>query len=338
MTVLRLLALALLAATATASATGTASYVSIGKMSATLDFDYGKFADHKSIYGSAFARAVAKTIGAGAENVQVLSSQMGPTGVASTVVFYTVVAPANALTMQTVSTLLFGAGAPVGAAGLATFTNNIEAMGMTLTPTVHSGNSLPAPPPPLATFSTVSQGTQIAFDKNFADWQYSAYAYNAAVQSAIAEAVGVDTQDVWIYQNSLAEHGGTVVTFDLTSSNAISDTTDAYHVAHNTVTFAALFNHVCLDANGENSVNFNGVGGCICNNNSDEAKSLSFGGCNGAAPKPNYTIGPGSVINNGFATATYDRAGPKLLSLLQKYGLTFATDAYYYDQPTPAGR
>ena len=325
---LRTLALSLLAATAAAAPT----LVSIGQLSATLDFNYGLFSNKKAIFGSAFARAVAKTVGINAENVQVLSSQMGPTGVAQTVLFYTIVAPPNSLTLQTTNNVLFGAGAVVGAAGTASFTANIASLGLTLTPTVHLGNSLPAPPPPLATFTTVSQGTQIAFAKPFADWQYGAYAYNAAVQSAIAEAVGCDVQDVWIYQNSLATGGGTIITFDITAANAVSDTANTFPVAHNTVLFASLFNHTCLDPAGENNINFNGLAGCLCNNNSPDAVAADFNGCGGQPPKAVAPYAVGQTYNDGFLTATFDRAGPKLLGLLKKYGLTFANEAFFFDQ------
>jgi hypothetical protein len=216
----------------------------------------------------------------------------------------------------------------VGAAGTATFTANIASLGLTLTPTVHLGNSLPAPPPPLATFTTVSQGTQIAFAKPFEDWQYHSYAYSAAVQNAISEAIGVDVQDVLLGVPLPGSNNGTKLPFKIVSA-FVEPTTSDYVVDDKIpIAFKALFNHTCLDAAEELIRNNNTLAGCICDNNSATAQNLDHYHCNGV---PQYNYPTGAVINNGFVTAKFDPAGPKLIGLLHRYGLS-VNNAYYYDK------
>jgi hypothetical protein len=71
----------------------------------------------------------------------------------------------------------------------------------------------PPAPPPVAAFKGSVQGQRIAFDVPYAGWK--GYAYNAAVQAALAEVLAFTPAAVQVTQVLPATYGGTILVIDL---------------------------------------------------------------------------------------------------------------------------
>jgi len=78
------------------------------------------------------------------------------------------------------------------------------------------------PPPPVAQFAHSTLSQPMAFNIPYAAWKSSSY--NPAVQSAVAEALGLDTVDVQVSQILPAARGGTVVRLSIATASTSSDT------------------------------------------------------------------------------------------------------------------
>ncbi len=177
----------------------------------TMMLPFVDYTSNEAASAAAFAGAIGPLMGASAADVVVTGAE--PQGSAATVVHFKVLAPAgNAESLYArlnnggVTAALKGVWPSLGEAAL--------------------GDTLPAPPPPVGTFQVLTQGQTIAFDVNQAEWQTVAFAYNAALQAALAEVLKVDVNQIWIFQNAAGINGGTVVGFDVTSAEQVSDTFD----------------------------------------------------------------------------------------------------------------
>jgi hypothetical protein len=103
-----------------------------------------------------------------------------------------------------------------------------------------------APPPPLASFSHSVLSQPIAFNIPYAAWR--AAPYGAAVQSAVAEALGANTADVQVQQVLPGWRGGTIVRLSFATAFTSSDvgettSSSSAYAPHELIAFLSLFVH-----------------------------------------------------------------------------------------------
>ena len=209
-----------------ANSQGTAS----GDKTVTLGMPYAAFSASPSTSAVAFAAALGPLVGVLPADVVVTKAEPFQN---TTVVHFTLLTPLG------------------GASGLLAAVTNAQLLAALRVqwPTLASaavGDVLPAPPPPVGTFTVNFQGAHIALDISFATYQTFAFSYNGAVAMAVSKLLNVIVDDVWVYENVPGIRGGTVVGFDVTSAEQVSDVFDTSYggqqiVPHFVLAFSKLF-------------------------------------------------------------------------------------------------
>jgi hypothetical protein len=203
-----------------------------------LDFPFANY--DADTTNRAFARGTVAALRDAGAVVTDASARATATPDGRTAVFVTLVGAS--VTMPSAALLLFGSivshtpSRALYVSRLACALPYLNASSLSLAP------AAPPPPPPLAAFAGLSQSQALAFDVPYRDWLASAWAFNPAVQSAVADCLGVDTADVWIMETRPSDiTSGTVVTFDIASPATVSDISGENQFPHDTVAFASLF-------------------------------------------------------------------------------------------------
>jgi len=261
----------------------------------TLDIPYATFSASITPFSVAFGKALGPLLGVAPADVVVVRAEKNGTMPNGTVLFFSLVSP-TAQSAASAAALFTNGAAPTLLAAL-------KAQGLPVAAVTY-GNALPAPPPPLGTFSVLSQGSTIAFNVPFSTWQSNAYAYNGALSAALAKVLDIPVNVIWVYQVAASANGlGSVVTFDIAAAEQASDSSaGAIYAPHFTVAFAGLFTHTCTV----------------------DDVAAGMGPC---AMKQ-----AGQSVVNGFATLSGDGASPALLAALLEQGLP-VTNAFYAELP-----
>jgi len=173
---------------------------------------------HRSGTNCAFAAAMAPLLGSRADQLEVTKSAAAPLPTNGTVLFFELTGAAAAASSMLAS--LFASAAP-GSPALPALLSALSSEGLHFE--AFASNGLPAPPPPVAGAATNVQGQQLAFSIYITDWQEHSFAYNPAVQSALADVMGIESHDVWIFSNRVAANGGTIVVLDIAQSFVSSE-------------------------------------------------------------------------------------------------------------------
>jgi len=180
---------------------------------------HSRYLLHRSATNRAFAMAMAPLLGSRAEFLEVTKAAASKVPVNGTVLFFELVgAAADA---SSALTALFASAAP-GSPALPALQAALSCQGLQFD--AFASNVLPAPPPPIAQAITNVQNQQIAFPITITEWQDRSFAYNPAVQSALADVLGIETHDIWIFSNRAAAHGGTIVSLDIAQTYLSSET------------------------------------------------------------------------------------------------------------------
>jgi hypothetical protein len=211
---------------------GTTSH----EQSMTVDIGFAAWKNNSVVYSSAFAHALAPLLGSGAalRASDIVLTAVADAKAGKTVLFFAAVLSGTVSDADLTRMVgaLFSGNALAAAFACA---------GLPVT-TVTLGNTLPSPPPPLAEFEALVQDQQIASDIPFTTWQARTYAFSPAVESAIAEALGLTASDVWVTEVRAGAAGGSLVTFDI-ASPATESSSDGhgYVVPKPVQSFASLF-------------------------------------------------------------------------------------------------
>jgi len=227
---------AVMAATSPAAPCVTSVGALSSELSMTVDIGFTAWKNNSVVYTSAFARAVVPLLGTEFRTSDIVLTTVADAGRNRVALFFAVIldGPASDADLTRMGVALFSGNASVSA---------FVCAGLPIT-TVMQGNTLLAPPPPLAQFKAQVQGQQIAFDILFPTWLARTYAFSPAVESAIAEALGLNIADVWVTEVRSGISGGSVVSFDIvmpSSSSEVSLSDPTRELPTPLVRFAALF-------------------------------------------------------------------------------------------------
>jgi hypothetical protein len=135
---------------------------------------------------------------------------------------------------------LFASNAP-GALALAPLAAALQARGFPVGVTAMLGPLPAPPPPPVADLVTSAQGQQLAVAIPFHTWQYYQAEYSAAVQMAVAEAMGAPAGTVWVVQTFGAALGGTAISLDIITPATSSERSASGALPLPVLEFARLF-------------------------------------------------------------------------------------------------
>jgi len=165
--------------------------------------------------------AVQVTRSAAAAAAHGLVAATGPAVSNGTALFLRLLSPSGSVSpLLAAYAALFDASAP-GKPALPATLAQLAAAGLP-GGAVYGACMLPSPPPPVAQFADSTLSQPIAFNIPYAAWKASSY--DPAVQSAVAEALGVHTVDVQVQQLLPGSRGGIVVRLSIATASTSSET------------------------------------------------------------------------------------------------------------------
>jgi len=278
----------------------------------TLDTNFSTaYAPNTALYNSFIQTALSGALNLSSTGVEVLGAQAAsatsllPNGTAVT---FQLVSPAfTSVSATSAVASLFQTASSVWKPAYPTLVLAFMRLGLPVHVAYNycAASAAPPLPPPIGAFLGAQTGLRIAFDIPYAAWK--AFSYNAAVQAALAEALGLTPAAVQVTQVLPASSAGTILVLNI-ATPAVVD----------------YVSGTSTDASGaQNSGNF-------------PAATVAFGGLftNSSAV---------SVKVSGFNAVEGWRASPPLLTALRKYGLQWPAGsplnaAYFIDQPASVGR